>query len=186
MSDLSRTLFQVEVRESDKNRNYWANRPWASASSGIIREADIVVVPWEDFRNGYPALFPHDTLSLFEEIQAGSKLSVAIAVPEEDYKELSLHGRELRWPTLLVSGLILPIIATVLGNRIDSFLTDGFDPDTVEIEIIVEGDFGKCISIKYKGPPNRLKETILFEHQNCFADKGDKIKPSGKGDRLSK
>ncbi len=41
---------------------------------------------------------------------------------------------------------------------------------TVEMEILVEGKRGNCLSIKYKGPPEKLVDSIFEQVKNCFPE----------------
>lgn len=188
MSDLSRTLFHVEVRETDKNRNYWATRSWVASDSPQVRNADIVLLPWENFRDGHPILFPQGTPDFLREIKENTNLKIAIAVDRENYEEISLHGRALRWPTILVSSVILPIVIGVITNRIDEFISKGIDlgstdqiEDTIEMGLIIEGEHGRCISIMYKGPPSRLVETLVAESARCLPPKKESNRALKKG-----
>ena len=56
---LNKILFRLEVSETDRARAYWAAKPWATGElRDQIGSADLVIVPWEGFREDKPALFP--------------------------------------------------------------------------------------------------------------------------------
>lgn len=117
MSEFDDVLFHVEVRETDKNRSYWANKPWASGCAQEIRRAEIVVVPWENFRKEHPAVFPQETNEILARLRTVPRLHVVVGIDRENFQEVSLHGRAWRWPTLFVTSVVLPIVVGVLTTE---------------------------------------------------------------------
>jgi hypothetical protein len=97
---LNRTLYSVEVSETDRNREYWATRTGITAETiAAIRSADLVVVPWENFREGQSSLFPQGSARHIKVLQqALPERKIAIAVEPIAYQEIALHAREWRWP----------------------------------------------------------------------------------------
>ncbi len=183
LSGLNRKLFQLEVSETDKNREYWVSRPWVGGNSQELRDADILLLPWENFREGHAALFPQGTPEFFRSLQASADLRIAIAIDREKYEEIALHGRASRWPTILVSTVLVPVVVGIITNRLDAIVSSEIGisagastDDTIEMELVIEGDSGKCISIKYNGPPGRLIETLVAESLRCLPS-SEKDKP---------
>jgi hypothetical protein len=59
MAGFNRTLYELVVAESDHGRAYWAERPWLSeGAKENIRSADVLIVPWVDFRPSHPIPLP--------------------------------------------------------------------------------------------------------------------------------
>lgn len=126
MPGLSKTLLSLNVSESEKDRGYWASRPWVSAMTAEkIRSADVLVVPWEDFRPESPALFPQGTTDFVGALKAGDLGAVEVAVDQENYAEIALHADEWRLPTLVCSTVLLPILLNLLSNHLDQWLSRG-------------------------------------------------------------
>ena len=74
---LANILFSVQTTESEKNREYWATRPWISPDlASLVRSLDVFVLPWEDFREGQPILFPPGTGPLASDLR--TKLSSSV------------------------------------------------------------------------------------------------------------
>jgi hypothetical protein len=170
MDTLKRTLFRVEVSETDRGRDYWATRPWSDEeSSAAVRSADLVVAPWENFREEGSALFPQGSGDIYRDLRVDlPQVSIAVAISQSKYQEIALHAHEFRIPTLLVTAMLLPALGQVIGNRIDRWLP-GFQTDaSVDMEVIVEGSRGRCISVKYKGPKDSLVDTILSQTERCL------------------
>jgi hypothetical protein len=173
---LERTLFKVEVAESEKGREYWASRPWLT-SGNEARAADILIVPWENLREKKPALFPQGTGEFYRALLlALTAQRLAIAIDKANYEEVALHTDELRLPTCLVTLVVLPFFINLLATNVDRWLSHPAPANIVEMEVIVEGEQGRCISIKYKGPPSEMVETISKHVENCRSRLG----PHGK------
>lgn len=168
---LDRTLFEISVKESDKGREYWLGRPWLAQRRADVQQADVLIVPWEDFRENEPALFPKGAADLALRLAELGPLSVELAVDEDQYQEILLHSKMHRIPTVLATLLVLPAFAGMLGNLMTEAVKGGSDRDQVKMKLIVEGEHGRCIALEYEGPPNRLADTLLEEAGRCFPDR---------------
>ncbi len=164
---LERTLFDVTVKESEQNRGYWASREWIGNAAEVVRSSEILIVPWEDFREGVTVLFPQGTGDLMKRMRAAGA-DIALAVPFELYSEIALHAHAWRFPTLLVKFVLLPAVASLLAAEVHDVITKAAPSDIVEMKVIVEGDHGKCISIEYKGEPGRALDTLTREAERCL------------------
>jgi hypothetical protein len=172
MVGLERILFRVEVAETRRNREYWATCSWvAPVRREEIRAADIIVVPWEDFRDGQKAVFPQGTTSLFRKFkEIFPDRRIAIAIEQGHYKEIALHAREWRLPALFISIALLPALSDVLATQANRWILSDPKEEKVLIEVIVEGSKGRCISISYEGPPDRLVQTLIELASRCFPE----------------
>jgi hypothetical protein len=165
---LNKTFLDLEVAETDKDRAYWASRPWLT-NADDVRSADVLLVPWENFRENKPALFPEGSGDLYRELSkalAGQR--IAVAIDQNKYEEIALHADAWRLSTLFVTLVALPLLVNLLSSKVDRWLSDPAPPQTVEMEIIVEGNWGHCLSIKYKGPPSEMIETISKQAERCL------------------
>jgi hypothetical protein len=165
---LNRTFLNLEVSETDKDRAYWTSRPWLSEAEAA-RAADVMLVPWENFRENKPALFPQGTGDLFRELsKVLADRNIEIAIDQANYEEIALHADATRIATLFVTFVALPLVINLLSSKVDHWLNDPAPPQTVEMEVIVEGDWGHCLSIKYKGPPSGMVDAISKQADNCL------------------
>ena len=156
---LEKTLFQLSVTETSKNLDYWASRPWLSANTAAaIRSSQLVIVPWEDFREDNPILFPNGTTDWFEILR--KQLAIQIAAEEENYREIALHANIWRIPTILLTAVALPVFAQILADQIEQKYLQHSD-DRIEMRVLVNGNNGKCIEIDYKGPPEKAVDALL-------------------------
>lgn len=167
---LDRTLFEVSIKESDKGREYWLSRPWLEDRRSTVQQADVLVVPWEDFRDDEPALYPKGASDFVNDLSSTGSLSMELAVDEDHYFEIMLHSKLDRLPTMLVTLVALPALAGMLGNLMTNVVTGGNESGQVKMKVIVEGEYGRCVSLDYEGPPTRLAETLLQESYRCFPE----------------
>jgi hypothetical protein len=158
----------LEAGETDKDRTYWTSRPWLT-NADAVRSADVFLVPWENFRENKPALFPEGSGDLYRELsKALADKRIAVAIDQNKYEEAALHADASRLATLFVTLVALPFVINVLSAKVDRWLSDPQPPQTVEMEIIVESDWGHCLSIKYKGPPSGMVEEISRQAEKCL------------------
>jgi hypothetical protein len=134
---LSRRYFSVNVSEAHQNRAYWASRagltPFTVAE---VRAADVLLVPWEG-RSGVESSFPGGTTEFFALLSSsfdGKK--IAVAIDRDNYKELDLHGNEVRWPSIFVSAILLPALATVLGDEVERLVNAPSPATAIELESV--------------------------------------------------
>jgi hypothetical protein len=182
---LNEVLFSLELVETSEGRDHWATRPWTSSDAADrIRKSNVVILPWENFREGQALLFPQGTTGIFRDLEnAVSSGSVSIAVERSQYSEITLHSNFFRNPKILVTAVMLPIVLGVIANRVDRAIPEFGEKTpsgpsmenpsstagaTVELELIVEGQHGKCISVKYKGPANNLVESVIRQVEACL------------------
>lgn len=164
---LDRTLFEISVKESDRGREYWLDRPWLKDRRNDVRSADILVVPWEDFREGAPALYPQGSADFIRDLSRYGSLTFELAIDEEEYREILLHSKLIRLPVMVVTLVALPALAGMLGNLMSDAVKGNDKPDQVEMSVIVQ-DHGCNIWVNYKGPPDRLADSLRQEASRCF------------------
>lgn len=165
---LERTLFEIRVKECKENREYWLSRPWLSTRRDSVLGADVLVVPWENFRENQAALYPKGSTEVISELARQGPLSIALAVDDEQYVEILLHSKMQRLPALLVTHVALPALAGMLGNLMYDSIAEDDEVEQVQIKLIVQGENGQCVSLDYSGPPGRLAETLIEEASRCF------------------
>lgn len=160
-------ILSIEVAETQRSRHYWLSKQKQSGTSSTDgAQADILLAPWEKFRDDKD-LFPQGTGEFYKFIQnARPNTSIALATSPEDYREVTLHGHEFRLPTALLKETL---VAVFVGLCAEYLLHQKADPtkDIAQLEVIVERPSGKCLSVKYKGPVGTLPQRILDEVERC-------------------
>ena len=156
---MNKSFLSINVSESEKNVDYWATRAYVDqALSEKVRSAEILVLPWEDFREGEPILFPNGTADVHKALLAAFSGDVALLATPENYKEIALHANVSRWPKILVRQAALPILLGVMSNELDSAV---FHHDqNVELHILIATQGQQCVQIEYKGPANDAVKTL--------------------------
>ena len=172
----NRTLFKVDVSQTGRDREYWATRPWVSGELvQEIRAADVLLTPWENFRDGHPALFPQGTTDFARMLARHlTEKRIAVAIDTERFEEIALHARQLRWPTIMVTAVLLPLLVNILTEFGKKLLDEHPSDQTVQFSVIVEGRHRHCIEIDYKGPPNDLARMITEQAEKCLPRLEDK------------
>lgn len=164
---LEKTYLEISVAETERDRNYWAEKPWISE---VIKEADILLLPWENFREGHEIVFPSGSSDFFKSFEGQNSIQIAIASDPDTYCELALHSKKWRWPIILVSCLALPTLSNVLSDQINQRMQAAPAEDLVELDVIVERPTGKCIEVKYTGPRDGAVERIMSEAAKCIPE----------------
>ncbi len=175
---LTKKLFSVSTSETDKVRSYWRDRPWRDEGAAAgISAAKIFVLPWEDFREGVPAIYPQGTTDILHELREAlpSDTPIAFFEPASGYSEIALHSKVWRFPVIFLSAVAAPILVNVLSEQINNLLPDKKPDDIVELTIIAEGETGRCIQIDYSGPAEDMPESVLGQVERCLP-KVDKVR----------
>jgi len=181
--NMDKPLFSLTVSETDRNRNFWTTQLWITdITAAKARESDVLILPWDDFRDGHPTLFPQGTTGFIKAISGSTPLRLAIAVDQSSYREIALHAFEWRLPKLLCNTIIAPVLLNVLASYIFEELQSHPDTQIVQQELIVDDENGRCISIQYKGPADDLVNTFKQQISACFPASNPTSSTSGHSD----
>jgi hypothetical protein len=153
----------VEVRDSSISRKYLIGRPWVEAAlQASLSAADVVFVPWEQFRDIEQPVFPSGTIELFRALQDSdvAPLTSEIAVPDELYSEVALHADIIFLPTLLVSSVVVPVAVNLISEWLKKRLLERAKDADVKFEMIVENPDGFAKSVRYEGPVGAFESLI--------------------------
>ncbi|WP_147487896.1 hypothetical protein [Burkholderia pseudomallei] len=157
---LEKNYLSLNVSDSDKNLQYWLAQPYVNEDLATqIKRADVLVLPWEDFRPDEPVLFPNGSTDFYRRlaIAVGSERVTLVATPDL-YREIALHANVWRFPALFVTVVALPILVNVISSEIDSRLHH--KDDKVELNLVVSAANHHCVQIDYKGPADGAVEKL--------------------------
>ena len=162
-------FYKVEVRDTDKTRHYWADRKQLSeATKNMLSEADVFVLPWDHIEEG-KEYYPDSTTEFFKGlISNNSGIQFSLVVDPHDYREISLHSKRIRWPTMHVMTVSLGVLSSLLASQIEKHANERLDETILETSLIIEDADGKCIEFRYVGPPNELVTELLKNAARCF------------------
>ena len=142
----------VTVGEVSEGRDFWLAQGLGKGLEQKLRAADILIVPENNFRPGYPFLFHQDTGHLYQYMSShlSGKLDVEICATDEEYREIALHAAAFRLSTLVVQYGIAPLVVGLITNYLYDELK-AKPTDTVEATIVVEDQHCKSFKFQYKG-----------------------------------
>jgi hypothetical protein len=143
--------------------DYWLNRPYVSEERrGALRQADVVILPWESFGTYKQPVFPNGTGELFDFLTEPSEFRVEVPVEEADYHELALHAASVDLGQFLVSAKALPRFVGQLTEFIN-YRWPGASlrgpKDNIAVAISV-AEVGKGLTFSYSGSLDGLIESL--------------------------
>ena len=109
--------------------------------------------------------FPSGTRELFRFIQQAAEptLRIEANVPDDDYRELTLHSEEWRLPLMFLADPVVsePLIK-LIANYLSQLLRQLLPGRTVKVssELVIERK-GKSIRLQYEGPAETYEEIAL-------------------------
>lgn len=123
-----------------------------------IREANILLLPYQNFREKQGPIFPEAYSQFYEYLLDNIKDSkVEICVEEKDYKEIALHDETFNLGLILLNGIVLPVIANIIFEYIKSMRNN----KKVNVKVsFVEKNGDKYRRLDYEGDSKYLKDTI--------------------------
>lgn len=176
----------VSIAETVEGRQYWCNRPYVSDEAKVeIGAASLVILPKEGFRDHLGPVFPVGTEELLRYLQSElpGDVPVGIAVDEDKYVELALHGALVIIGTFLVTAIAAPVVANIISEYIKKRWGSKQETTNVRVELRIE-DVERTSSISFEGPAEQFLPTTRNAIQVASQSSGNKspILPSGDND----
>jgi len=109
----------IQLTASEKGLEYWLARPYVGPElAPQLRNAAILLVPREGFREHAGPVFPAQTEVLLEflKTKAPAGLGVDICIKDDEYHELALHHDELSLATIFVTSVLLPVVVDLVSE----------------------------------------------------------------------
>jgi len=143
--DLTSILFSVQVTKSEKNREYWATRPWISSDLvNVVRSLDVFVLPWEEFREGHgPVVWCNLDLDLLNQTltslhgRGQSIYSAAYIMPPPAFGKERKHSNHLA------------LLSRMMVDRLPDRLRQAPDLKTVYEHILAYPGLGPFLAFQY-------------------------------------
>lgn len=131
-----------------------------------IRESNILLLPYKNFREIEGPIFPETNSQFYEYLLDNfNESKVEICAEEEDYKEVALHNDLVNLGIILLNGILLPVIA----NCISEYIKSKRNNKKTDIKILlIEKDGDKYKKFEYEGDSQYLNDSI-----NAFLKKRD-------------
>lgn len=164
MEGRNNSEFKLEIELvpiSFENVYQWENIPPEYLEN--IKRANLLLLPYDRFRNEEEGLFPEETYDFYEFIRKeGLKenIIVDVAVSDDDYKEIEMHSDLMRLPVMLIQYVGIPMLV----NFISSYVYDKVKNKKIDLQvnILIEKD-GITKKVAYEGNIEnfeRVMETI--------------------------
>ena len=140
-----------------------------------ISKANILLIPFENFRNGFVALFPEVTDDFFQFLKSheSSEFVPNIVIDDDKYEKIEMHCDWLNLGSVLVQSVVFPLFISLLANYISGRIEKNKlnKESTVEIEINVEETKSKKTKrINYKGSAKDIEKSLSNITEKIFKD----------------
>ncbi|MDO0823321.1 hypothetical protein [Desulfosporosinus nitroreducens] len=123
-----------------------------------IRNADIVLIPYNNFREINGPIFSEETVRFYAYLtdNLGGR-TVEICVEEEDYKEIALHDETFNLGIMFLNGMLLPVLVNIISEYIKSLR--GEKRANVKVTV-VQREENSYREFKYEGDSRYVVETV--------------------------
>lgn len=158
----SSTSPKIRVAPSTQGLDYWRTRTEMPADLMLrIKQASVLIVPWENFRTPGQTGFPAGTDELLEHIAATPRhaVSAEIFATDETYHEIALHSDFVHLATMAFEAAMWPILCGIISNYIYAKLGRNSSTGTVRFSAHITGH-KKTINVEYEGPADTFQKSI--------------------------
>lgn len=138
-----------------------------------IKEADILLLPYEGFRDRNDFLFPEETYRVYQYFLDNIKdteLKLEICSSDEEYKELELHADVINIVHIIVNStayaIVIGIITNYLYDKLKDYNKKSADVN-VNVNITVESN-GKSKMISYEGSIENFERAMKNLDKDIF------------------
>lgn len=142
----------LEVSATEKNSSFWLGQGLARQNFREVSAAEVLIVPFKDFREGVPFAFHQDTPSFARYLakNLAGQAKIEVLADDEEYIEIALHGASIRLSTIVVSAVIAPVMINLLSSYIYDELK-AKPGDTVEMSLVIEDNHCRAMHVGFKG-----------------------------------
>ena len=131
-----------------------------------IKNANLLIIPNEGFRDDGDVLFPETTREFLEFLKdnANDEIVADIAISDEDFKRIELHSAVIEVAKIIVQWGVLPIatsmIAAFLYDLVQKYRRKP-EETSAKVQIIAEETATKkSKKITYEGPVSGIKDAL--------------------------
>jgi len=158
MSHESYEINKLEIDDCDVTFSSIYEKPYVTDELlEIIKGAEILIIPIEDFRDNGGLVFPEETDKLYHYFTEKAKqhnINVEICSADEDFKELELHSECITIATILIHAgafdMAINILSAYLYEKLSRYLANKRANINTKVNIIVEKR-GQSKIVKYDG-----------------------------------
>jgi hypothetical protein len=135
-----------------------------------IKTADILLLPYEDFREYQNCLFPEQTYQFYTHLTKEAEkqhLSVDIGVSDEDYKEIELHADVVNIADVLIQWVLFPVVAGMISAYLYDLVRQRKKKMNANIKITVEKN-GKAKTVNFEGDIENFERAMKSIDETIF------------------
>ena len=130
-----------------------------------IKQSNVLLIPFENFREGYKILFPEITRELYYYLKDNEteNLKIEVVANEETFKEIELHDAATIITSILFSSVSSIVLGLLTNFLYDKIKTIGKKPQEVIAKIDVyyeKTKTKKTVKISYEGSVDEMKHSI--------------------------
>lgn len=154
----------VEIEDSSISRCQLQDKRWLDATlRESLGKANVVILPWENFRELDVPVFPVGTADFYQAIRVSaiSELVPELAVVDAQYSEVALHADLVITPTLFVTSFVAPVITKFVADWLARSLLERAKNSDVKFQMYIEDVHGKTNSFESLIGAQLLKESSL-------------------------
>lgn len=135
-----------------------------------ISTANILIIPFEKFRDKKQPFFPEETHSLFEFMKDNSdeQTKIDICISDDDFNSLHLHSDTINIPLLLTTSLAFPLAVNLISSFLMNKKNEIRDDLSTKVEIIIDDDNNNTKTIKYEGKAENFSECMKSISEDIF------------------
>jgi len=135
-----------------------------------IKAADILLLPYADFRGYQNCLFPEQTYQFYTHLMKEAKkqsLTVDLAVSYEDYKEIELHADVVNIADVLIQWVLFPVVTGMISTYLYDLVRQRKKKINANIKISVEKN-GKAKTIHFEGDIENFERAMKSIDETIF------------------
>lgn len=140
-----------------------------------IKKANLLILPYESFRDEGEILFPETTRDFFEYIKENTEDNIVadIAISDENFQLIELHSAVIEVATLIVQFLVLPVATSMIASFLYELVKKHHrkpEDTSAKVQIIAEETATKKSKIiLYEGPVSGIKDALDQATKDLFS-----------------
>jgi len=158
--------------------DFWAEQEFLSDSvRESVKNADVIVAPLLNFRDGVEVSFHQGTISFFDYLRIGLQerdFTVVVCAPEDSYYEIALHSRAHRLSNIVATYVAVPLVVSLMANYIFDELKAS-PGDTISTSITIEQHDCKTSKIEFEGQAKDFQaviDEVIKISESCDKESG--------------
>ena len=169
---------ELIVKESSDSFQNWIAKDYISRElKNELKQADVLIVPIENFRGIDNPVFPEGTEQLYtylmKQFSSNDEYNIDICIDDEDYMELALHDDLINLGYFVLTIGVAPIFVNLISDYISNKFLSYSQDRKIKTSISIVEDDGSSKEIKYEGDIEHFSSVIdeiedLWERRNSW------------------